>query len=260
MSYMVSEKERLINNVKSMISGKEYSLLLDMEDFIIDRNIAELSYWYASRVNGANIKRHEDVVADSKDLIWVYSFLRDVNGADRERLDNIIIENGDAYFNYMTAVNIDNVNKKRHGMVVFLSKDPEYNYLFAKDVDGADIKLHEKAIALSGNEGYINKYMRDIPDADLDILSNAIINGGNPYWNYVIARDYGINVLKHGDVVYKSLNPEYNYKFALKVNGADINLHKKAVYLSNDNEFISKFDELLRNKSTKKLVREKNGI
>ena len=103
--------------------------------------------------------------------------------------------------------------------------------------------------------------MRDIPGADLDFLSNAVIKNGSPYWNYAIARDYGVNVLKHGDVVYRSLNPEYNYLFAYEVEGADVNLHGQAIYLSKDLEYIDKFNKLLnRVGNVKKLVRENNDI
>ena len=129
-------------------------------------------------------------------------------------------------------------------MVVFLSNDPEYNYLFAKDVKDADIRLHEKAVALSGNERFINKFMRDIDGADLSFLSSAVIRGGNPYWNYVIAKDYGINIHEHGKVVYKSLNPEYNYYFLRDVDGADGSLHRDAIYLSGDSTYEEKLLEL----------------
>ena len=255
---MVRDRELFIDFVKSLIVEKKFTLLIDMEEEVISRNIAELSYWYAYKVPTANIGRHEDVVAGSKDLVWIYSFARSIKKANIERLGNLVIESGDSYYNYIFANNIEKADNKRHGMVIFWGKDPEYNYLFARDIRDADIKLHEKAVALSGNERFISKFMRDIPGADLDMLSNAIIRGNNPYWNYVIARDYAINVLEHGNVVYRSLNPEYNYKFAEKVEGADIKLHEKAVCLSDDSEYIAKFNNLIekRNK-VKKLVREK---
>ena len=255
---MVKDRELFIDFVKNLIAEKKYTLLIDMEDEVINRNIAELSYWYASKVPTANIKRHEDVVVDYKDLVWIYSFLKGVKKANLKRLDNLIIESGDSYFNYISALDIKNVDVERHGMAVFLGKDPEYNYLFAKNIKGADIKLHEKAVALSKNERFISKFMRDIPGADLDVLSNAIIKGGNPYWNYVVARDYGTNVIEHGYVVYRSLNPEYNFKFAEKVRGADIKLHEKAICLSDESEYIEKFNSLIEERNNvKKLVREK---
>ncbi|MEE3343200.1 MAG: hypothetical protein VZS44_03830 [Bacilli bacterium] len=225
----INEKELFIEYVKRLIFDGKFDELLNMEEDVIGRNIVELSYWYASKVKGADIATHEDIVCFSKDLVWISSFMRDVKNANISRLDNIIIDSGDPYYNYITAT-IPKIDIKKHGMAIFLSGDPEYNYLFAKDIKGADIKLHEKAVALSENERFISKFMKNIPGADLNVLSKAVIKGENPYWNYVIARDYDVNVLEHGDVIYKSLIPEY----------------------------IKLFDELIKSKSAKRLIREKN--
>lgn len=260
MSSWRNTKEIFIEEVRNLIFSGSNDEILNMENDVINKNIPELSYYYASKVKGANIREHENIVADNKDLMWVYLFVKSVKGANIDRLSNIIIESGDAYYNYMTALNVDGVDKRKHGMVVFLANDPEYNYLFAKNIDCADIKLHEKAVALSENARFINKFMRDIPGCDLNILSKSVIRGGNPYWNYAIARDYGVNVLEHGNVVYRSLDPGFNYKFALDVDGADIKLHGQAICLSKDKEYMDKFNNLISTmNNTKKLVREKNN-
>ena len=73
---------------------------------------------FAKNVQGADIKAHEKVILDSKDLKWNYMFAKNVQGADIKTL----------------------------GQIVLNSKDLIWNSRFAK-IDGADFEAHQKVIA-----------------------------------------------------------------------------------------------------------------
>ena len=131
MSSNISEKEKYIGYIKNLVYNCDMDKLLELEEDVINRNISELSYWYAYKVDGVDIDKHENIVIDSRDLIWNYLFVRDVRQASIKGHEDVIVNSGDAYYNYLFAKDIKGADVKKLGEVVFLSKDPEYNYLFA---------------------------------------------------------------------------------------------------------------------------------
>ena len=61
-----------------------FYLSIEKEPFILALNNPELSYHFANCFAnlGANTEKHQQVVLDSKNILWVYKFAENVYGAD----------------------------------------------------------------------------------------------------------------------------------------------------------------------------------
>ena len=65
---------------------------------VIDTNNAELNYLFARNVEGADVKKHGEVVLRSKDPSLNYLFATEVVGADIEAHKDVIAQSGDKFF------------------------------------------------------------------------------------------------------------------------------------------------------------------
>lgn len=65
---------------------------------VINTNDAELNYIFARNVEGADVKKHGEVVLRSKDPSLNYLFATEVVGADIEAHKEVIAQSGDKFF------------------------------------------------------------------------------------------------------------------------------------------------------------------
>ena len=64
----------------------------EYEEKVLNLNNPELSYYFAANVPGCNLKAHEQIVRNSRNVQYIYLFA-DIKGADAKSLLNLIKEN-----------------------------------------------------------------------------------------------------------------------------------------------------------------------
>lgn len=130
----MNDNERVVIREIKRLQQFGYSdedIIKEFESKILKLNSVALSLFFAKNVKGVDVKVHEKVIIDSKNLEYNYLFAKDVVEADIEA----------------------------HGQVIINSQDVKYNYEFACNVLHADIKKHGKIIRKSKNSFYQKKFM-----------------------------------------------------------------------------------------------------
>ena len=194
-----------------------------------------LSWFFATKIKGADIKAHEQVIIDSKDPKYNYKFACDVKGADVRAHGQVIIDSKDLLYNYDYACDIEGADVRAHGQVIIDSKDPECNYCYAYNVKGADIKAHEQVVIDSKDLEYNYWFARKIKGADIKAHEQVVIDSKDPEYNYYFAHNFeGADIKAHEQVVIDSKDPEYNYKFARDIEGADVKANEQVKILTKE--------------------------
>ena len=108
--------------------------MTEEEQAVLKLNYAHESYNYCKNNKDANVKLHEDIIVNNKDVVYACDFARYVVGANIERLQEVVINYGDSWHIYHFAYYIANSNKEE---------------LF-------------KAMLKLGNENWINEFIENI--------------------------------------------------------------------------------------------------
>ena len=65
---------------------------------------------FAEYIRGANIKKLEEAIIETRDGENIYKFARDIKGVNIKNLEDAIIETGDVNFIYYFAIDIKGAN------------------------------------------------------------------------------------------------------------------------------------------------------
>ena len=141
-----SEILELLDKIKYEHGDKKVIELYEKR--ILELKDPRLSFEFAKRYKGANIRAHEDVVLDSdgteyESYLYQYNFAHEIREANVKRLSEKIIKSGNPYYNFLFARDIAGVDKKAHEKVVLEAKNANVSLLFALEVKEADKKAQK---------------------------------------------------------------------------------------------------------------------
>jgi hypothetical protein len=79
------------------------------------------SYWYCHfNKETANIKKHEEIIINSKNILCCYDFAKDIPGANKQLLSEIVLQSGDLHYIGLFYDNIDFDKTKYEALMVFI--------------------------------------------------------------------------------------------------------------------------------------------
>ena len=136
-------KEKLIQTIKRVINNKNFRTI---ENSILDKNDAFLSYLFAKEIEGADIPSHLNVVLNSEDYQTIYTFAMEIK-CDKKGLQNKITKHGDARWIYYLAW-AENIDFESLQEALFNTGNIDYIFNFGLNFDNADKqKITEMVIA-----------------------------------------------------------------------------------------------------------------
>lgn len=145
------KKEKLIQTIKTVISPKN---IRTIENSILDKNDAFLSYLFAKEIEGANIDKHLEVVASSKDYQTIYSFAMEVE-CDKTMLVESIKNSGIAKWMYFVTY-AKGVDATLLEDAILNTDDLRYIFNFALNTNCNRSKFIRKIVE-SNNLDYISQ-------------------------------------------------------------------------------------------------------
>ena len=155
-------------------------------------------------------------VLKSKELNWIYQYAKDIPGINYVDFAKVILDSEDSYWNYQFALMLD--HKRRD----YKKKFPINNLLLRDSIEK------------------INK-------VNFDAFENVILRNKQLCFNLGYAKNIlGVDVYRHGKIIIDSVDPFWNYSFALEVPGADVEAHMN---------ILDGYDDLIQ-EINKKLVRK----
>ena len=113
---------------------------------------------YYKAFKDINVKENEKIVLESK-TTWCYNFARDIPGADIKDHEQVIIEIKDLELSYFFARNVSGADIKAHEQVILSGKDAKMSFFFARDIPGANIEEHFKVVFNSGDKNWFNYFI-----------------------------------------------------------------------------------------------------
>ena len=145
------KKEKLIQTIKTVISPKN---IRTIENSILDKNDAFLSYLFAKEIEGASINKHLKVVASSRDYQTIYSFAMEIE-CDKTTLVEAIKNSGMAKWMYFVTY-AKGVDAKLLEDAILNTNDLRYIFNFALNTNCNRSKFIRKIVE-SKNLDYISQ-------------------------------------------------------------------------------------------------------
>lgn len=126
-------KEKLIQTIKKVINNKNFRTI---ENSVLDKNDAFLSYLFAKEIEGANIPSHLNVVLNSEDYQTMYTFAMEIK-CDKKGLQNKITKHGEARWIYYLAW-AENIDFESLQEALFNTGNIDYIFNFGLNFDNSD--------------------------------------------------------------------------------------------------------------------------
>ena len=178
-----------------------------------------------------------------------------------KKYSQYVIDSKNPWFNYLFALNIEGINIKDHEQAVIDSKDPYYCYMFACDIKGANIKDLAQVIIDSKDPSLNFKFARDVSGADIKAHKKVVIESEEPTFNCHFACSIKDGDIKeHERIVLDSKHSRLNFEFAKKVPESDILAHADVIIENSDQFYMKKFNNLLKNKTSKAQDDQTKGL
>ena len=245
----------------------KYKIIELFEERILKLKNPFLSCYFASAFPDSNIKKHEQVVIDSKDLACCFSFANSVPKADVKMLSKVVVDSEDIEYNKKFLFEVDKCDKVAH--INFLAEYNKYftliDYLESKrgsrllPTDAATKRLSE--LFIETKDPYLNYEIARILKNKVDINKHAEVVMNNEahvsfggvnditYYSYLFALDVPeAPIDKFRQIVLKSGEAEENYLFALNIISTDeeFDAHKDVVFNSGNEKMIKEFNNLIK--------------
>ncbi|MBO4246005.1 MAG: hypothetical protein J5892_04665 [Bacilli bacterium] len=224
--------EQIINMSKNVAKKvkADKEIVKIMEDAIVEENDFLLIADFAAKVNGADIKRLERIIAYSRDPEAIYNFAKNVKKANKEELKEAMLKvdyvnkgaRGYLKYTYLYefAKDFKDLGTQEFDELAIKLEIPKLSWLFAKNIEGANIEAHQKIVLKYPEAEWITYFARDVKGADVIVLEQALLeylNVYKQYKNYVY--EFALTV-KNADIqpladyVIKNCNDWANYYFA----------------------------------------------
>lgn len=243
------------SRLKSIVSTFE------IEDVILHSNSPKIIYEYAKNIDDIDVNYFEDKLLecnlDVKCPEYIYKFARDVNGANIKRLEEVIIYAYDIKYIYLFARDVENCDVRK--LQYIIKKSGQYNCIisFAKEVKGANKKDLENAVCESKNGYYIYTYAKQVDGANITKLENALIKTKDKENILNFAKNIkGCDTQKLEDVIVKLKDLMYITKFACEVSKANKKRLENIIIESNDVSKMIQFAINVRGANIKKIQKK----
>jgi hypothetical protein len=91
------------------------------EQEILVKNDHWKSYWHCYfNKEIANIKKHEEIIINSKNILCCYDFAKDIPGANKQLLSEIVLQSGDLHYIGLFYDDIDFDKTKYERLMLFI--------------------------------------------------------------------------------------------------------------------------------------------
>lgn len=237
--------------------NKKTANIKEHEKIIIESKDVYYAYKFALNIPGANLKEHEKVVLESKYAYYAYLFARDIPGANVELFKDIL-ENSQFKEEFKALYEEYKKNKMtKEEQEVIARNNPRASYDYCLNNKEANISLHEDIIIKANNPAYIYIFVRDIKGANVAKLEDAIIKTNDDYYIFAFAKNIKkANISKLEDVIIKSNDADFIYLFAKDVKNANLDKFKNIL---ENSEFKEEFKVLYNNWKENKL-KDNNAV